>query len=182
MDKNSFYNSSKKKNKEIYKVEEIKFPQGTKYKKELNLNFKYFNILWYDPNKVNEFENFKKCFENVHFYKINDLESTLKFFEKESSFEWIVIAPGSKREELINILEENQFIKAFFVYCTNIHVHKKWAKRKKKVECLASSSKILCQKLIELNKQYLIPNFKYSNEAKESDFLFNLKELKSENK
>ena len=45
MDKNSFYN----------KVEDIKFPQGTKYEKELNLNFKYFNVLWYDPNKVNEF-------------------------------------------------------------------------------------------------------------------------------
>ena len=169
--------------KKMDKVEDIKFPQGTKYEKELNLNFKYFNVLWYDPNKVNEFEYFKKCFENVQFCKTNDLELTIKFFEKESSFEWIVITPDSKGEELINNLEENQFIKAFFVYCMNADLHKKWAKNKKKVECITSSPEILCQKLIELNKQYLIPNFKYSNETKKvSDFLFNLKELKSENK
>ena len=115
MDENSFDNSSKKKN-ENYKVEDIKFPQLTKYEKELNLNFKYFNVLWYDPNKTNEFEYFKKCFENVQFYKVNDLESALKFFEKESSSEWIVIITDSKGEELINNLEENQFIKGFFVY------------------------------------------------------------------
>ena len=124
------------------KVEDIKFPQGTKYEKELNLNFKYFNVLWYDPNKVNEFEYFKKCFENVQFYKTNDLESTLKFFEKESSFEWIVITPGPKGEELINNLEENPFIKAFFVFCMNTDLHKKWAKNKKKVECITSSPEI----------------------------------------
>jgi hypothetical protein len=115
MDENSFDNSFQKKNKEKYIVEDIKFPQQTKYEKELNLNFKYFNVLWYDPNKTNEFEYFKKCFENVLFYKVNDLESALKFFEKESSSEWNVITPGSKGEELINNLEKNQFIKAFFV-------------------------------------------------------------------
>ena len=85
----------------------------------MNSNFKYFNIFWYDPNKSNDFDRFKKCFENVQFYKGNDLESTIKFFEKESEFEWIVITPGSKGEELIQNLEEKQCIKALFVYCWN---------------------------------------------------------------
>jgi len=118
MDDNYFNNSSNE-------IEDITFPQGTKYEKELNLNFKYFNVFWYDPNKTNEYEYFKKCFENVMFYKANGLESTLKFFEKESSSEWIVITPGSKGEELINNLEQNQSIKSFFIYCMNTDLHEK---------------------------------------------------------
>jgi len=102
MDENSFYNSSKEKDRVKYKEEDAIFPQGTKYEKELNLNFKYFNVFWYDPNKLNEYKYFKKCFENVQFYKANDLEESLRFFEKEYLSEWIVITPGSKGEELVN--------------------------------------------------------------------------------
>ena len=157
------------------------FPQGTKYEEELNTNFKYFNIFWYDPNKSNDFDDFKKCFENVQFYKAYDLESILKFFEKESSFEWIIITPGSKGEELVKNLEENQCIKAFFIYCWDVELHEKWVKNKKKVKCLTSDPEILCQKFIELNKEYLIPNFKYRNKESEQ-FFFNFKKLKSKNK
>ena len=103
MDENSFYNSSKEKDRVKYKEEDAIFPQGTKYEQELNLNFKYFNVFWYDPNKLNEYKYFKKCFENVQFYKDNDLEESLRFFEKEYLSEWIVITPGSKGEELVNI-------------------------------------------------------------------------------
>ena len=175
MDDNYFNNSSNE-------IEDITFPQGTKYEKELNLNFKYFNVFWYDPNKTNEYEYFKKCFENVLFYKANDLESTLKFFEKESSSEWIVITPDSKGEELINNLEQNQSIKSFFIYCLNTDLPEKWAKNKKKIGCITSNRITLCKKFIELNKQYIIPNFYYSNELKKNNFVFKLKELKSENK
>ncbi len=62
------------------------------------------------------------------------------------------------------------------------NLHEKWAKNKKKVEYVTSNPEILCKKFIELNKLYLIPNFKYSNKIKKNLFIFNLKELKSENK
>ena len=132
MDENAFNDFSKKKDKGNYEVEDVTFPQGTKYEKELNLNFKYFNVFWFDPNKTNEYDYFKKCFENVQLYKANDLKSTLKFFEKESSSGWIVITRGSKGEELINNLEQNQSIKSFFVYYMDKDRHEKWAKNKKK--------------------------------------------------
>ena len=57
------------------------FPQGTIYEKELIENFKYFNIFWYDPNKSNDFDNFRKCFENVQFNKAYDLDSINKFLK-----------------------------------------------------------------------------------------------------
>ena len=95
------------------------FPIGTKYEEELNSDFKYFNIFWYFPDKTNYFNNFKKCFENVKFYKGNVLNATIDFFEKESVSEWIVITPGSKGKELIQHLEKNNCIKSFFIYCNN---------------------------------------------------------------
>ena len=87
------------------------FPQGTKYEKEISFNFKYFNIFWYDPNKSNDFDSFKNSFKNVLFYKGYDLESILKFFKKESSYEWIVIISGPKGEIFIQNLEQFQCIK-----------------------------------------------------------------------
>ena len=73
-------------NPEIIEYKNNNFPEGTIYEKELNSNFKYFNIFWYDPNKSNDFDCFKKCFENVQFYKAYDLQQILNFFKKESSF------------------------------------------------------------------------------------------------
>ena len=138
------------------------FPKGTIYEKELNLNFKYFNVFWYDPNKTNDFDLFKKCFENVKFYKNYDLKTIIHFFKTESIYEWIIITPGFQGKELISNLENLNCIKAFFIYCKNPKYHN-WAKNIKKVVCITSDSKILCQKLIELNRNYIIPNFNYKS-------------------
>ena len=139
------------------------FPRDTKYEKELNSNFKYFNVFWYNPNKTNDFDLFKKCFENVEFCKGYNLYSTINFFKKQTTSEWIVITTGSHGEELILNLGNFECIKTFFIYCMNIE-HHEWAKKIKKVGCLTSDPEILCQKLIELNKDYIIPNFNYKSE------------------
>ena len=111
------------------------FPQGTIYEKELIENFKYFNIFWYDPNNSNDFIYFKNSFQNVRFMKETNLESVINFFKKESSSdEWIIITPGSKGEELIKNLKNIKCIYAYFVYCENIELHKKWAKNINKVK------------------------------------------------
>ena len=108
------------------------FPKGTKYEESLNLNFKNFDVFWYDPNNSNDYDNFINCFENVRFYKSYNLDSTIKFFKNESMSDWIVVTPGSKGEELIKNLENFECIKAFFVYCENTEFHEKWAKKNKK--------------------------------------------------
>ena len=171
-------------------IENIKydFPKGTLYEKELMTNFKYFNIFWYDPNKTNDFDFFKNCFINVRLVKGTNIESAIDFFKKEIfSDEWIVITPGSKGEEFIKNLEQNQFIYCFFVYCKNIEEHEKWTKNIPKVKCVTSNPEILCKELIELNKDYLFPNFNYgqniTKEKNNEDYLFswNLKKLTSEN-
>ena len=171
------------------KIKNIKynFPKGTIYEKELMTNFKYFNIFWYDPNKTNDFDFFKNCFQNVRLVKGSNIESAINFFNQEIfSDEWIVITPGSKGEELIKNLEKNQCIYGFFIYCKVIENHEKWTKNIQKVKCLTSNPEILCQKLIELNKDYLFPNFNYgkniTKEKNNEDFLFlwNLKKLKSD--
>ena len=154
------------------------FPKGTKYEKELNSDFKYFNVFWYDPNKSNDFDNFLKCFENVQFYKGYNLESSIKFFKSESISEWIVITPGSKGEELILKLQNFDCIKTFFIFCGNVNTHAQWAKKYNKIGCLTSSPEILCQKFIELNKNYIIPNFNYQSKEYQ---LANLNGINSEN-
>ena len=138
------------------------FPIGTTYEKELNTNFKYFNVFWYNPNISNDIDLdlFKKCFENVQFFKGNDLMSIINFFRKESIYEWIVVTPGYQGEELIKNLEKFECIKTFFVYCGNPNYHQ-WSSKRKKVGCVTSDPKVLCQKFIELNKSYIIPNFNY---------------------
>ena len=175
-------NEEEKEDKE--EKEEDNFPQGTKYEEELNRTFKYFNIFWYDPNKSNDFDSFKKCFENVLFYKGYDLESITNFFEKESNSEWIVITPGSQGQELIHNLERFDCIKSFFIYCWNIEIHEQWANKIKKVGCITSDPEILCQKFIELNKDYTIPNYNYQFEKYESNFdvLSNINKIQTENK
>ena len=129
----------------------------------MNSNFKYFNILWYNPKRSDDFNNYKKCFENVEFYRAYDLEAILKLFKEETIYEWIIITPESKGDELIQNLEEKQCIKAFFFYNWNTELHKQLEKKTKKMQNIASNPEILCQKLIELNKEYLIQDFNYNN-------------------
>ena len=155
------------------------FPQGTKYEEKLNLDFRYFNIYWYAPNKTDDFRLFQKCFENVEFIHGYELDSALNFFKKELISEWIVIAPGSKGKELIEKLENVECIKTFFIYCRNPEFHKEWAKNRKKIGCITSNPEILCQKLIELNKDYIIPNFNYQCETND-DMLSDLNKKNSE--
>ena len=159
-------------------IDHNSFPKGTEYEKELNANFKYFNVFWYDPNKSNDFDDFIKCFENVRFIKGYDLDSTINFFKTESISEWIVITPGSKGEELILNLQNFQCIKLFFIYCKNTKFHEKWATKIKKVGCLTSDPEILCQKFIEINKNYIIPKLNYKSEESISS---SLNEISSEN-
>ena len=117
-----------------------KFPQGTSYEKELMINFKYFNVFWYDPNNTNDYDNFKICFKNVRFIKGNNLKSMFSVFTDETPpNEWIIITPGSKGEEMVHNLEKNKFVHAFFVYCKNTKLHEKWAKSIKKVKCITSN-------------------------------------------
>ena len=147
------------------------------------MNFKYFNIFWYDPNRSNDFDNFKKCFENVQVYKGFDVESTIKFFKKESSLEeWIVISP--EEEELISILHDNISIKAFFIYRLISGLGEDWTKKYKKIKCITGKLEVLTKKLIEINRDYFIPNFKYDEEKKKKiDFDLNhINNLKSGNK
>ena len=155
---------NKKNEKKVIKKDN-NFPKGTKYEEELNSNFKYFNIFWYDPNKSNDFDNFRKCFENVQFNKAYDLDSINKFFKNEYISEWIVITPGSKGEELIKNLDNIKCIKSFFIYCRNPKLHENWTNNYKKIGCLTSSPEVLCQKFIEINREYMIPYFNYEDKT-----------------
>ena len=151
---------------------------------ELQLNFKYFNIFWYDPNQTQDFNYFNKCFSYVQFYKGFKLESIINFFNKESSLEeWIVISPGSEGEELVSKLHEKESIRAFFIFCLNTKEHEGWIKKYEKIKCLTNDPKILIKQLIDINKDYLIPNFKYIDEKREIiDFKLDFKNLNSNNK
>ena len=147
------------------------FPRFTKYEEILNKDFIYFNVFWYDPNKTKEFDNFIKCFENVEFNIAYNLDSAMNFFKEKSISEWIVITPGTSGKGLILNLENFKCIKSFFIFSSNVKVHKKWAKNIKKVGCITSSSEELCQKLIEINKNYIIPNFNYKTQENISCYL-----------
>ena len=137
------------------------FPKGTKYEDELSSNFTYFNVFWYDPNNINDFELFKKCFKNVQFLRGKDINTMIDFFKKESISEWIVVTPGSKGKDLIEKLEKFECIRAFFIYCYDIKLYESWAKNFKKVGCITSSPEILCEKFIDINENYIIPIFNY---------------------
>jgi len=158
--------------KKEYDISNYNFPRYTEYEKELNSNFKYFNVFWYDPNKTNDFVSYIKCFENVEFYKGDTLISIIDFFKLNSISEWIVISPGSQGKELISNLENFQCIKTFFIYCRNPNYHK-WANNIKKVGCITSDPKILCEKFIEINKSYVMPNFNYSTKENKNIILLN---------
>ena len=154
------------------------------YEKELNLNFKYFNVFWYDPNRSQDFDNYKKSFINIQFYKGFDIDSIINFFNNESSLEeWIVITPGSKGEEIISKLHENKSIKAFFVFCYKPENHEKWTKKYEKIKCLTNEFEVLTKNFIEINKDYLIPIFKYDEDRKKKiiNVDYNFDNLKSNN-
>ena len=158
--------------KKEYDASTYNFPRYTKYEKELNSNFKYFNIFWYTPNKTNDFVSYIKCFENVEFYKGDTIKSIIDFFKINSISDWIVISPGFQGKEIISNLENFQCIKTFFIYCRNPNYHK-WANNIKKVGCITSDPKILCEKLIEINKSYIMPNFNYSTKGNKNIILLN---------
>ena len=95
---NPFAYSSKNSDDKEEKEEEKIFPQGTKYEEELNSNFKYFNVFWYDPNRDNDFDCFKKCFENVQFLKSYDLESTINFLKKNQYLNGLLLLQVRKEK------------------------------------------------------------------------------------
>ena len=63
-------------------------------------------------------------------------------------------------------LENFKCIKSFFIYCWNTELHG-WTNKRKKVGCITSNPEILCQKFIELNKDYIIPKFNYTSKNDE---------------
>ena len=137
------------------------FPKGTKYEKELNSNFKFFDVVWYDPNKINDLDNYRKCFSFVRLASIYDLETAKTIFMNEFIFKCIVITPGSKGEELIENLKDFECIRAFFIFCRNEKFEESWPQKFKKIVCVTSNPEILCQKLIEFNKNFAFPNLDY---------------------
>ena len=167
----SSQNKSNQHNPQKIKIEESNnFPRDSKYEKELNSNFKYFNVFWFDPNKTNDYNLFEKCFENVQFHQSDDINSMINFFEKETILEWIIISNGTQVKELVQNLENNNCIKSFFIYCPDKKLHESWAKYKK-VRCITSNPKELCEKLIELNNSYYIPNFNYKRKINNIEVL-----------
>ena len=80
-------------------------------------------------------------------------------------------------------MHEKESINAFFIFCYNTQNHEEWTKKYEKIKCLTNDPKILIKKFIEINKDYLIPNFKYENEEKEIiDFKLDFNNLNSNNK
>jgi len=157
------------------------------YEKELSLNFKYFNVFWFDPNNTHDFDYFKKSFENVRFLKAHDIETIVNFFNKESSIEeWIIILPGSKSEELMSKIHEKEIIKAFFIFCYKPELYKDLSKNYKKIYCVTKDPTILYKKIIEFNRDYLVPyfNFKDNDNENKKIYKFDLKvnNLESKNK
>jgi len=169
------------------KEEELFENENKIYEKELRLNFKYFNVFWFDPNYTHDFDYFKKSFENVRFLKANDSESIVNFFNKESSIEeWIIISPGSKSEELLSKIHEKELIKAFFIFCFKPELYKELSKKYGKIYCITKEPSILYKKIIEFNRDYLVPNFNYINNDNKNKIRYNFdlndNNLESKNK
>jgi len=146
------------------------FFKETKYEKELNSNFKYFNIFWYAPEKIGRYRYFVKCFENVKFQIGYGLDCTINFFQNELISEWIIINERYHVYELLLYLPF-QNIKSLFIYTDCTDRYDGFASQFEEVGCITSELHILCEKLIELNKNYIIPNFNYKSQISE-DILF----------
>jgi len=112
------------------------FPKGTKYEKELNSNFKFYDVVWYDPNKINDFDNYRECFSFVRSGSIYDLETAKSIFMNELLSKFIVITPGFKGEELIENLKDFECIRAFFIFCRNEKFEESWPQKFKKLYAL----------------------------------------------
>ena len=150
--------ASENKSTDNYKKD---FPKGTKYEKELNSKFKYFDVLLYDPNKTNALDNYKKSFNYVRICYLFDIEKAKKIIKEESVSKWIVITICSKGEELIQNLKDFECIKAFFILCEKEKFDESWANKIEKVIYVTSNAEILCQKLIEFNENFAFPNLDY---------------------
>ena len=148
--------------------------KNLKLEEELNSNFKYFNIIWYDPDDKKEYKYLEKCFKNVEFFGESSLNYIVNYFKKESISEWIVVTHGSKGEEFINKFQNFECIKSFFIFWKDVKSHEKWAKKYKKVGCITSKAEILCQNFIKINEGYIFPNFSYRIRIK------NLSEIEEE--
>ena len=158
-----------------YENEEDEFPIEIAFKKEIQENFKYFNIFWFDPNKTHDFDYFKSFFKNTKFFKGTEIEKTIKFFDNESTLEeWIVITPGSKSEELISKIQQKDIIKAFFIFCFKPELYEELPKKYDKIKFISKDPIILLQKILELNKDYLIPNFNYYQNINKIEYDFDL--------
>ena len=154
------------------------FFKETKYEKELNSNFKYFNIFWYAPEEISRCKYFVKCFKNVKIQIGYGLDCVINFFKKELISEWIFINEGYHVYQLLVYLPF-QNIKSFLIYCSCPDIYDGCASEFEEVGCITSDPHILCEKLIELNKNYIIPNFNYKSQINK-DILFEKYEKNSE--
>ena len=136
-----------------------RFFEKTKYEKELSSNFKYFNIFWYAKFKTNKLKYFTKCFENVEFKIGYGVEETIDFFRNELISEWIIINEGYHVPELLFSLPFKN-IKSFLVLDDYKYFYHAISGLPI-VGCITLNPQILCEKLLELNKNYIIPNFNY---------------------
>ena len=82
---------------------------------------------------------------------------------------------------MITSLENFECIKSFFIYC-RFPTDYNWAKNIKKVGCITSDPKIICQKLIGINKTYIIPDFNYKTKSNDNNILLNYNKNDSEYK
>ena len=60
-----------------------------------------------------------------------------------------------------------QNIKSLFIYTDCTDRYDGFASQFEEVGCITSEPHILCEKLIELNKNYIIPNFNYKSQKSE---------------
>jgi hypothetical protein len=72
-----------------------------------------------------------------------------------------------------------QNIKSFLIYCSCTDIYDGCASEFEEVGCITSDPHILCEKLIELNKNYIIPNFNYKSLINK-DILFEKNKKNSE--
>ena len=82
---------------------------------------------------------------------------------------------------MIASLENFECIKSFFIYC-RFPTDYNWAKNIKKVGCITSDPKIICQKLIGINRTYIIPDFNYKTKSNDNNILLNYNKNDSEYK
>ena len=151
----------------------------------LKTKFKYFNIYWFDPNNSNDFDELKNNIDSVSVETGSTIDSIVEFFNNYSDFdEWIVISTGKLGNELISKIHNKKMIHAFLIYCQHPEYHVNWAKNFPKIKGICCKPVELYQKLLEINKGYEIPEFKYDEDIVKQmkNIYINMNEVKSENK